>query len=68
MPTLNGTFIALQGGSWWSRAGILVLALVICCLVMMFTMGSMGSKSRNRKDEDAPSKKNESEPPGTKRA
>lgn len=38
MQALNETLIALQGGSWWSGAGIVLVALVICCLVMMCTM------------------------------
>lgn len=67
MRSLYGMALALQGSSWWSGAGIFVLALVICCLVMMFTMRrGMGGKSGNHQDMDKQSKKNEGEQPGTK--
>jgi len=33
-------------------AGILAVVLVICCLGMMFMMGRMGGRSKNRSDMD----------------
>ncbi len=35
--------------SWWSGAGIIALALVVCCLVMMFMMGGAWVANRETK-------------------
>lgn len=49
---------ALKAGAGWSGGSILVIALVVCCLVMMFTM-RMGRRNRNGRETH--SKKNEKE-------
>ena len=66
MQTIIGVFLALQHSAWWSGAGIVAIALLICCLVMMFMMGrGMGRKDKNDSGRTAKLSRNEGERPRT---
>jgi branched-subunit amino acid ABC-type transport system permease component len=68
MQLLYGTWIAVQAGRAWTSAAIFLIALVICCLVMMFMMRTgMGGRSRSETEKDRQPNKYEGEQPGTKK-
>lgn len=59
--------VALQDSAGWSAAGIFLVALVICCLVMMFTMRMrMRGRSGNRDEMDTHSNHRDQETPTKK--
>lgn len=66
MHAIYGAWIGLQARTAWTSAGLLVVALVICCLLMLFMMGrGTGGKSRNQGNTDK--KSNEDEQFGIKK-
>ena len=66
MQSLDGSLITLQARSGWGFAGIFLVGLVICCLVMTFMMKmGMGDGSRSGSEKDKQTNRNEGEQPGT---